>query len=209
MKKIISIAMFALSLVSSSTIIAQTGMAQTGPVIGGSANTGTQDAFHQAMQKALTDQQNRVNAYGQRATNRSNAPMTIDKVALGNALIMLDVKRTLVANFWDNPVTLDPTFQQTLIRILNQDTVVESDLALLQNMADQIRARMSQQAMQQAAAQQAATQQASPGQPSSTTPAPVTTTPSTIPPSSATPPVITHPIVVPATPQPGVVPAQP
>lgn len=185
-----------LLLLSSSCLFAQTGVVVGGSsgqqAIGSSAADG-QDAFHAAMQKALADQQARVNQWGQQATNRSNAPMTVDKVALGNALIMLDVKRTLVSNFWDNPVTLDPTFQQTLIRILNQDTVLESDLALLQNMADQIRARMAQQTMQQAAAAQ---QQGAASQTTST--------------QSGTPAsTIGHSIVIPAVPQPGVVPIQP
>jgi hypothetical protein len=216
MKKNISktkLATYLLMILSSSWLAAQTDQViggSSGQVIGSNV-TGGQDAFHQAMQKALADQQTRVNTWGNQATNRSNAPMTIDKVALGNAMIMLDVKRTLVSNFWDNPVTLDPTFQQTLIRILNQDTILESDLALLQNMADQIRARMAQQSMQQAAAaQQTAAPQTTQVQPSNAIPTPVPTPASTtVPSTTTTSPTITHPIVVPAIPQPGVVPAQP
>ena len=177
-----------------------------GPIFG--TNASQSDSFHQALQKALTDQETRVRNLTAQATNRSNAPMSIDKVALGNAMIMLDVKRTLVANFWDNPVTQNPGFQQRLLQILNKDLITEGDLAELQNAADQVRAYNLRTNMQQQQAQQ---QQA--GQPQQSTVVPPTYSgySQTTQPYQTTQPTQTSqplPIVLPPSPQPGVIPAQ-
>jgi hypothetical protein len=195
-------------------------IAPTIPVIGVDGqivgvNASQLDSFHQALQKALTDQETRVRNLTAQATNRTNAPMSIDKVALGNAMIMLDVKRTLVANFWDNPVTQNAGFQQRLLQILNKDLITEGDLAELQNAADQIRAfnlrinMQQQQVQQQQAAQPQQSTVVSPNYssfPQTTQPAQTTTTQ----PYQTTQPAQTSqplPIVLPPSPQPGVIPA--
>lgn len=182
-------------------------IAVDGPIVG--VNAGQLDPFHQAMLRAVQEQEMRVKNLTAQATNRSNAPMSFDKVALGNAIIMLDVKRTLVSNFWDNPVTQDVGFQNRLISILNKDLIVESDLAELQNAADFIRSTMrsSGQQIPQPTQPSPILTPSSPGQPiqqsqfaQPTQPTP--TQPTT--PSQTSSPL---PIVLPPSPQPGVVPA--
>ena len=178
------------------------------------SNSNQQDAFHQALQKALTDQETRVRNLTAQATNRTNAPMSIDKVALANAMIMLDVKRTLVANFWDNPVTQNSGFQQRLLQILNKDLITEGDLAELQNGADQVRASNMRYNMQQQQIQQQQIQQQQAVQPQQST----VVQPNYSGYSQTTQPAQTQttqsvqnsqalPVVLPPSPQPGVVPA--
>lgn len=179
-------------------------LAVNGQIVG--TNTSQLDSFHQAMQKALIDQETRVKNLTARATDRSNAPLSFDKVALGNAMIMLDVKRTLVNNFWDNPVTQNTGFQQRLINILNKDLITEGDLSELQNAADQIRASSIRQAVQPQTTQPV--QSPTVVQPSSPT---TQQTSQSTQPNQITQPTQTSqplPIVLPPSPQPGVIPAQ-
>lgn len=197
----VMLSLLLLSLVPTSLISAD------GPIVG--VNAGQLDPFHQAMLQAVQTQEMRVKNLTAQATNRSNAPMSIDKVALGNAIIMLDVKRTLVSNFWNNPVTQNTGFQNRLIQILNKDMIVESDLAELQNAADFIRSTMqsSGQPVAQPTQPSPILTPSSPGQPIQQSqfaqPAQPTPTPTTAP-TQTSPPL---PIVLPPSPQPGVIPA--
>lgn len=192
-------------------------IAVDGPIVG--VNTNQLDSFHQALQKALADQETRVRNLTAQATNRTNAPMSIDKVALGNAMIMLDIKRTLVANFWDNAVTQNAGFQQRLLQILDKDLITEADLAELQNAADRVRAsnlsqNIQQQQLQQQMQQQQTTQSQQPTvippsysnfpQTTQTTTAQPTQTTQTTQPAQTSQPL---PVVLPSSPQPGVIPA--
>ncbi|MBA3957207.1 MAG: hypothetical protein H0X51_02265 [Parachlamydiaceae bacterium] len=102
-------------------------------------------AFRQEMQIELQKAQIQVQDLQARATDRSHAPQSIDKVALANSIMMLDVKTSLVNNFTNNPVIRSPQVRNLLISILRKDLIMEGDLTALQNAANQERAREKQQ----------------------------------------------------------------
>lgn len=68
--------------------------------------------------------------------DHTRMPMSIDKVALEQAIIELDVKKTLVGKFLNSPSLKSPKVQQVLMGILSKTGVSAADLANLQSVVD-------------------------------------------------------------------------
>lgn len=106
------------------------------------------DKFRAELKEEVRKADEKAQAMQKGIKLNKTSPMTIDKVAFGNAIMMLDVKKTLYTNFVNNPVIKSPAMQQALLTVMRKDIIQESDLAQLQNMADQVRAQMAKEPQQ-------------------------------------------------------------
>lgn len=100
--------------------------------------------FRQQMTDELNKQQKYIDQLAAGVMDTSISPMFINKVELGNALIQLDVKKTLVANFWNSTTLASPVLRSVLLQILKKDLITEGDLAYLQTVADTEKAKLQQ-----------------------------------------------------------------
>lgn len=131
--------------------------------------------FRQQMVDELNKQQKYVDQLGAAIQDRTISPMFINSVELGNALIQMDVKRTLVANFWNSTTLASPVLRSVLLQTLQKDVITEGDLAYLQMVADTEKAKLPQ------------TTPAAPTAPVSAPP-----TPATAPTPASTTPLVPH-----------------
>lgn len=76
------------------------------------------------------------------ATRRDVAPTSISKVALQNAIIQLEVKKTLVNNFRGTESLESPLVRRKLLDVLNKSMITPSDLADLQTLVIQEKAKI-------------------------------------------------------------------
>lgn len=101
------------------------------------------DNIDQEMNAAVQKAENEVQVQFKNATRRDTVPLWSDKVQLENAIIQLEVKKTLVNNFKGTISLQSPLVRAKLIQLLNQDIIMESDLAELQNLVNQERTKLN------------------------------------------------------------------
>jgi hypothetical protein len=159
--------------------------------------------FRQQMVNELNKQQKYVDQLGAAIQDTTISPMFINSVELGNALIQMDVKRTLVANFWNSTTLASPTLRSVMLQTLQKDVITQADLAYLQMVADTEKANLLQT---QAVAPSISAPVSAPPTPA-TAPTPATSSVSTTPtiplvtPNPSTPiPPIAPDTTLPATP---------
>lgn len=92
-----------------------------------------------ALQKAEADVQQNFD----RATTRANIPTWESKLSLENAVIQLEVKKTLVANFKGKDSLQSPLVREKLLEVLNKSIVTQADLAELQSIVNQEKTRLN------------------------------------------------------------------
>lgn len=95
--------------------------------------------FQRQLQEQLRLAEAHVKELSESVQSRSLAPAWTNKVEFQNALIMLNVKKTLVANFSNNPVIQSERMRGALLSLLQQDSITEADLIFLQNVANEER----------------------------------------------------------------------
>ncbi|HRD55060.1 MAG TPA: hypothetical protein PLC42_01550 [Parachlamydiaceae bacterium] len=103
------------------------------------------NAIDQEMDAAVQKAENEVQAQFKNATRRDTVPLWSDKVQLENAIIQLEVKKTLVNNFRGTVSLQSPLVRSKLLELLNKDIIMESDLAELQNLVNQERVKLNAQ----------------------------------------------------------------
>lgn len=89
-----------------------------------------QGQLEQLVQKA----EKKVKELQQNATRKDVAPTWTSKVELQNGIVQLEVKKTLVNNFKGTESLQSPKVRQKLMEILNKPDISTADLAELQNL---------------------------------------------------------------------------
>lgn len=105
----------------------------------------TTSNIDQAMNVAIQQAEDEVQKQFDNATRQDIAPDWNAKVQLENAIIQLEVKKTLVNNFKGTSSLQNPIIQNKLLEILNKSIITESDLAELQNLVTQEKAKLNTQ----------------------------------------------------------------
>lgn len=100
--------------------------------------TGFESKMNDAVQKAEND----VRALQAQATRRDMAPTWNTKLELENAIIQLDVKKTLVNNFKGTESLKSQLVQNKLLQVLNKPLITTADLADLQSLVLQEKNKM-------------------------------------------------------------------
>lgn len=103
------------------------------------------DSFEQQVAGALKNAEKQVEAARYSATRRDIAPTTVSKIELQNALIQMDVKKTLVSNFKGTESLQSPLVRRKLIEVLNKSIIMPSDLADLQTLVLEEKAKLRAQ----------------------------------------------------------------
>jgi hypothetical protein len=111
-------------------------------------------SFKLAMQNELTKAQDNVQQLERRISDRSYAPQTSDKIALQNAIIMLDVKTIIVNKFSTGTAINDLNVQETILAILRKDMITAGDLEGLQAAVNEAHRKEAEQPQSQPQAQQ-------------------------------------------------------
>lgn len=102
--------------------------------------------FRLEMQRELARAQNNVQQLEKRVTDKHYAPQSSDKIALQNAIIMLDVKTTIVNKFSSGTTAInDPAVRQTILAILRKDMITAGDLTALQAVVNEAHRKEAQQ----------------------------------------------------------------
>lgn len=112
--------------------------------------------YDAAVSKAIANAEANVANLQNRATRQDLAPTWNSKLELQNAIIQLEVKKTLVGNFRNTESLQSPVVRDMLLRILNKDIITTADLADLQStvLEEKANIRAAQAAAAAAAAQQ-------------------------------------------------------
>lgn len=145
--------------------------------------------FLQTLQGEINKQQALVNQITQQAARTDVIyPAAITK-EYENAYIMLNVKKTLYANFVDTPSIQSPLIQAKLLQIFKKSLVTPADLAELDVLVKQERPKYAPQQVQQVSqpVRPNTTQPVVPSQPATVQPIPVQATPAVPAPISSKP----------------------
>lgn len=126
-------------------------------------------AFENQMASEIQRSEQYVNTIANKVTDQTRMPMTIDKMELQNAMIVLEVKKTLVGNFKNTLSIRSPLVRTYLLNLLKKKSISTADLSELQALVRQERPKVE--------AYDASHQGTPPVTPSTITPV----TPSTVP----------------------------
>lgn len=88
------------------------------------------------MASQIQNAEQRVQSLINSVQDKTRAPMSIDKVELEQAIIDLEVKKTLVGKFQNSPSLRSPNVQQALMSVLSKNGITAGDLANLQSITD-------------------------------------------------------------------------
>lgn len=97
-------------------------------------------AFYKDLQNQVKIQEQRVKKLYEKATSQANVPMWADKLALQNAIQVLEVKETLYGNFVNTPSVENALIRDYLLKLFTKPDITEGDLAKLQAMVSENRA---------------------------------------------------------------------
>jgi hypothetical protein len=95
-----------------------------------------QQQFSNLMLAQIQNAEAQVQKATATATDNTRMPMSFDKVVMENAIINLEVKKTLYQKFVNSPSIRSPKVQNLLIQILSKDSIQPGDLAQLQSVVD-------------------------------------------------------------------------
>jgi hypothetical protein len=127
LKKIFILSILSLASVQTATAAPATALETEDPEINQKIDEAVLKAESDAVQKFKN------------ATSRENVPMWSDKLALENAAIQLEVKRTIANNFKGTESLRNAAIRAKLLEILNKPDVTQADLAELQNLVNQFK----------------------------------------------------------------------
>ncbi|CCB86608.1 putative uncharacterized protein [Parachlamydia acanthamoebae UV-7] len=92
--------------------------------------------FYKQIEDLIAKDQKHLQEVQDRAYSRTEAPMWATKVELEQAIIMLDVKKVLYANFKNTPAIQSPLVREKLLSLMRKDNITMSDLAELQSLTE-------------------------------------------------------------------------
>ena len=104
--------------------------------------------FEKQLEQAIKNAEKAVEAAKYSATRRDIAPTSVSKIELQNAIVQLDVKKTLVSNFRGSESIQSPLVRRKLIEVLNKSLIMPSDLADLQSLVLEEKAKIRAQKAQ-------------------------------------------------------------
>ena len=133
MKQILAISMV-VSIFSSVSLCAQIGDSPSSVYQEGDY----ENLLNAAIAKAEQDVKNAQNS----ATRRDQAPTWNSKLEYQNAIVQLEVKKTLVNNFRKTEALKSPVVRAKLLQILNKSMITTADLADLQSVVIEEKSKM-------------------------------------------------------------------
>lgn len=92
--------------------------------------------FYREMQVEIDYAEKKVEMLLEKVKQQDTIFSKIARMELETAIVMLDVKKTLVANFAGKPSLESPLVRNKLISILRKDIIDQIDLLELQNLVD-------------------------------------------------------------------------
>lgn len=108
----------------------------------------TQVNFDTQMEQAIQKAEDETKKAQNNATRRDMAPTWNTKLELENAILQLEVKKTLVNNFKNTESLNSQAVRDKLLQVLNKPMITTADLADLQNLVLQEKARMKEEKAQ-------------------------------------------------------------
>lgn len=101
------------------------------------------DSYYNSLNKQIQMQEERVNKLLDRMKKGVQIPSQIQRVEIEHAIVMLDVKRTLYANFYNTEsLKQSRAVRNMLSRLMSQNEITVSDLSALQNLVKQEKQRL-------------------------------------------------------------------
>jgi hypothetical protein len=125
--------------------------------------------YYNQLEQAINKAEKAVEQAKYEATRKDIIPSSVNTIALQNAIVQLDVKKTLVNNFKGTESLQSPLVRRELLAVLNKSLIMPSDLANLQGLVLEEKAKI------RAAEAQAQTQSQSQTAPSTSIPTEGTT----------------------------------
>lgn len=104
------------------------------------------DAYYVQANAAIAKAEERVQALKNKVGDLSNVPMWNDKLELQHAIVQLEVKKTLFANFKGTESLRSPLVRDKLLAVLNNPSISEGDLTELQSLVLEEKAKIHQAA---------------------------------------------------------------
>lgn len=98
-------------------------------------------SFLSTLQNEIQKQQNLVNSIKQQIERKDVIIPQVINTQFENAYTMLNVKKTLYANFVNTPSIKSPAVQKKLLQIFQKDMITSSDLSELEILVKQERAK--------------------------------------------------------------------
>lgn len=98
--------------------------------------------FSKQMNDAIQKQEQQVQNLKANATRKDVAPTWNSKLELENAIIQLEVKKTLVGNFAGTESLKSSLVRDRLLQVLNKPMITTADLADLQSLVLEEKAKM-------------------------------------------------------------------
>lgn len=98
--------------------------------------------FQDSLDKIISQAEKHVQEVQQNATRKDVAPTWNTKLELQNAIVQLEVKKTLVNNFKGTESLRSPSVRAKLIKTLNLPMITTADLADLQNLVLEEKAKI-------------------------------------------------------------------
>lgn len=111
-----------------------------------SENEQVDSNFDIKLNDAVSKQQQLVQNLKANATRKDMAPTWNSKLELENAMIQLEVKKTLVGNFTGSESLKSSLVRNRLLEVLNKPMITTTDLADLQSLVLEEKARMRKEA---------------------------------------------------------------
>ncbi|MBS4168275.1 hypothetical protein PARA125_000909 [Parachlamydia sp. AcF125] len=104
--------------------------------------------FYKQIEDLIAKDQKRLQELQERAYSRKKVPMWSHKVELEQAIITLDVKKVLYANF-KNTLSIESSLvREKLLSLMRKDNITMSDLAELQALTEREKQRLREEKAQ-------------------------------------------------------------
>ena len=121
----------------------------------GTATQTLDPTYISQMDQAIQKAESHVQDLLKNATRRDVVPTWASKVELENAIMQLEVKKTLVEKFRGAASLQSPDVRGKLMQILNKESIDESDLAELQNYVNKYKESLNDKPQSQPVKQEA------------------------------------------------------
>lgn len=104
------------------------------------------NSYYSALRQQVQKQDKLVQGMKQSLRDRKTIFSQAQRAQMEHAIVMLDVKRTLYANFYGTEsVKQSPAVRKMLLQVLSQSDISTADLAALQNLVRQEKQRLKLQ----------------------------------------------------------------
>lgn len=103
------------------------------------ANQADLDSFYQTLQSEIQKQAQFVQSLAKGVESNKQVSTDASVIRFENANAMLNVKKTLYANFYNTPSVNSPLVRQKLVQLFQQEMITPADLSELQAIVNQER----------------------------------------------------------------------